>query len=264
VTGTQALRLGLKRIVDAVNPPGKSGKAFILACGAPLMPIVGLVHGARTGGDVGIPNVEDGKAGPPHLGFPLILSMARNQAARLFFDRSLFAVDVDVAMAAAPQLTPDEARVMITIAALSGGVFMLSDDLETLPADRLALLRNPNVLGLVGGPAAEPVHLFSAPEREAQDHWFSSPQELPPLWVRREADGSAIVAIYNWSDSERPYRLHFTEVTGAGGTYAVADLWSSRRGGRALGVKTDTLRMALPPHSVRLLRMKPAAAQSGL
>src|SRR6202011_1425337 len=81
VTGTQALRLGLKQIVDAVNPPGKPEKAFILACGAPLMPIVGLVHGARTGGDVGVPQMEDGKAGPPHVGFPLIPSTARNQAA---------------------------------------------------------------------------------------------------------------------------------------------------------------------------------------
>jgi hypothetical protein len=260
VTGTQALRLGLKRIVDAVNPPGKPEKAFVLACGAPLMPIVGLVHGARTGGDVGSPQMEDGKAGPPHLGFPLILSMARNQAARLFFDRSLFAVDADVVMAAAPQLTPDEARVMITIGALSGGVFMLSDDLETLPAERLALLRNSNVLGLVGGPAAEPVHLFSAPEREAQDHWFASPEELPPLWVRRDPDGSAIVAVYNWSDSARPYRLRFSEAIGVDGTFSVADLWSPRRGGRALGIKRDSVRLSLPPHSVRLLKMKPAAA----
>jgi melibiase-like protein/alpha galactosidase C-like protein len=260
VTGTQALRSGLKRIFDAVNPPGKPEKAFVLACGAPLMPIVGLVHGSRTGGDVAAPQMQDGKAGAPQIGFPLILSMARNQAARLFFDRTLFAVDADVAMAAAPQLTPDEARVMITVAALSGGVFMLSDDLETLPAERLALLRNANVLGLVGGPAAEPVHLFSAPEREAQDHWFASPQELPPLWVRPDSDGSTIVAIYNWSDSARPYRLHFSEVTGAGGTFAVTDLWSARRGGRALGVKTDLLRMTLPAHSVRLLKMKPAAA----
>jgi alpha-galactosidase len=260
VTGTQALRSGLKRIFDAVNPPGKPEKAFVLACGAPLMPIVGLVHGARTGGDVAAPQMEDGKASAPQVGFPLILSMARNQAARLFFDRTLFAVDADVAMAAAPQLTPDEARVMITVAALSGGVFMLSDDLETLPAERLALLRNANVLGLVGGAAAEPVHLFSAPEREAQDHWFASPQELPPLWVRPEADGSTIVAVYNWSDSARPYRLAFSEVTGAGGPFAVVDLWSARRGGRALGVKSDTMRLTLPPHSVRLLRMKPAAA----
>jgi hypothetical protein len=225
-----------------------------------LMPVVGLVHGSRTGGDVASPQMEDGKAGAPQIGFPLILSMARNQAARLFFDRTLFAVDADVAMAAAPQLTADEARVMITVAALSGGVFMLSDDLETLPAERLALLRNANVLGLVGGPAAEPVHLFSAPEREAHDHWFASPQELPPLWVRPDTDGSTIVAIYNWSDSARPYRLHFSEATGAAGTFAVADLWSARRGGRALGVKTDLLRMTLPPHSVRLLKMKPAAA----
>jgi alpha-galactosidase len=260
VTGTQALRSGLKRIFDAVNPPGKPEKAFVLACGAPLMPIVGLVHGSRTGGDVAVPQLEDGKAGAPQIGFPLILSMARNQAARLFFDRTLFAVDADVAMAAAPQLTPDEARVMITVAALSGGVFMLSDDLETLPAERLALLRNANVLRLVGGPAAEPVHLFSAPEREAQDHWFASPQELPPLWICPDTDGSTIVAVYNWTDSARPYRLHFSEVTDAGGTFAVADLWSARRGGRALGVKTDTLRLTLPPHSVRLLKMKPVAA----
>src|SRR3979411_3151555 len=126
VTGTQALRQGLKQIVDAVNPPGKPEKAFILACGAPLMPIVGLVHGARTGGDVGSPPMEDGKGGPPHVGFPLILSMARSQAARLFFDRSLFAIDADVVMAPAPQLTPDEARVMIPIGALSGGVLMLT------------------------------------------------------------------------------------------------------------------------------------------
>jgi alpha-galactosidase len=260
VTGTQALRLGLKHITDAVNPPGKPETSFVLACGAPLMPVVGLVHGARIGGDVGFPTIEDGKAGPPNLGFGLILSMARNQAARLFFDRSLFVVDADVVMATAPQLTPDETRVMMTIAALSGGVFMLSDDLETLAPDRLALLRNANVLGLVGGPAAEPVHLFSAPEREAKDHWFAFPQELPPLWVRPEDDGGAVVAVYNWSDGERPYRLHFSEATSAGGTYELSDLWSSRRGGRSLGTKTDSLRLTLAPHSVRLLRMKPAAA----
>src|SRR5438874_816343 len=210
---------GLHALAARVHPPGKPEKAFILACGAPLMPIVGLVQGARTGGDVGVPQMEDGKAGPPHVGFPLILSMARNQAARLFFDRSLFAIDADVVMAPAPQLSPDEARLMITIAALSGGVFMLGDDLETLPADRLAMLRNPNLLGLVGGPAAEPVHLFSAPEREAQDHWFASPQELPPLWVRREPDGGAIVAIYNWTDTARPYRLLFQEASGVSGAF---------------------------------------------
>ena len=165
-------------------------------------------------------------------------------------------------MAASPQLNPDEARLMITIAALSGGVFMLGDDLETLPADRLAMLRNPNLLGLVGGPAAEPVHLFSAPEREAQDHWFASPQELPPLWVRREPEGGAIVAIYNWTDTARPYRLLFQEATGVGGAYSVVDLWSPRRGGRSLGIKSNTLKLNLPPRSVRLLKMKSAAADA--
>ncbi|HEY0492026.1 MAG TPA: hypothetical protein VGD57_00970, partial [Candidatus Dormibacteraeota bacterium] len=241
------------------NPPGKPEDAFILACGAPLMPVVGLAHGCRTGGDVGAPQMTDGKVAPPYIGFALILSMARNQAARLFFDRNLFILDADVVMAASPQLTPDEARVMITIAALSGGVFMLSDDLETLPADRLALLRNPNLLALVGGPAAEPVHLFSAPEREASDHWYASPQELPPLWVRPDADGSFITAVYNWSEQARPYRLRFAEATGSSGPFTLWDLWSPRRGGRRIGDRSDGIRLTLPAHSVRLLRMKPAA-----
>jgi hypothetical protein len=148
---------------------------------------------------------------------------------------------------------------MMTIAALSGGVFMLSDDLETLPKDRLALLRNLNLLGLVGGPAAEPVHLFSAPEREASDHWYASPQELPPLWVRPEGDGSFIAAVYNWSEQARPYRLRFVEATGSTGPFTLSDLWSPRRGGRSLGTRKDGIRLRMPPQSVRLLKMEPAA-----
>src|SRR5438270_242039 len=87
-------------------------------------------------------------------------------------------------------------------------------------------------------------------------------QDRRRLWVRRDQDGSAIVAVYNWSDSARPYRLHFSEATGAGGSFSVADLWSTRRGGRALGIKSDSLKLNLPPHSVRLLKMKPAADDS--
>ena len=51
-----------------------------------------------------------------------------------------------------------------------------------------------------------------------------------------------------------------TNVTLDAGSYAVTDLWSTRRGGRSLGVKTDSMRLTLLPHSVRLLRTKPTAA----
>jgi len=260
LTGTEAFRLGLQRIYDAVNPPKAKEQAFILACGAPLMPIVGLVHGARIGGDIGAPQMQDGKAIPPTVGFGLVLSMARNTAARVFFDRTLFTNDSDVVMVPAPQLTLDEARVLATVVALSGGIYMLSDDLDTLPEERLALLRNPNLLELAGGPAAEPSNLFAAPEREARDHWFALPQELPPVWIRPQADGRTVVAVFNWSDAPRPYRLRFQEVTGEAGRYRLFDLWSSRSGGRQLGTRARSIRLALAPHSVRLLRMEPAAA----
>src|SRR2546430_8222796 len=106
------------------------------------------------------------------------------------------------------------------------------------------------------GRAVRPVHHYSPPERGAQDHSFAFPHELPPLWVRRDQDGTAVVAVYNWSDAARPYRLLFSEATGAGGSYSVADLWSPPRGGRARRIKTDSLRRNLPPHRVRLPSMK--------
>jgi Alpha galactosidase C-terminal beta sandwich domain len=135
----------------------------------------------------------------------------------------------------------------------------LSDDLQTLPAERLALLRNANLLALAGGPAAEPLNLFAAPEREARDHWFAFPQELPLVWARPESNGRMVVAVFNWSEEARPYHLRFIEVTGQAGSYRLYDLWSARRGGRSLGTRTRSMRLALPPHSVRLLRMEPVA-----
>jgi alpha-galactosidase len=259
VTGIEALRLGLKRIYDAVNPPGKPEQSYVLACGAPLMPITGLVHGCRTGGDVAAPRIEDGKAGEPMVGFPFIIWMARNQSARVFLDRTLYAVDVDVVMVN-PQLTLDEAKVMMTIAALSGGIYLYSDDLERLPADRLALLRNPNLLRLAGSPAAEPHHLFRAPDGETGDHWFSTPDALPPVWSRADADGSIVSAVYNWSAESRVHLVTFRDLSDHAGAFRLRDLWSPRRGGRDLGVRVDTMRLRLAPHSVRLLRMEPVAA----
>jgi alpha-galactosidase len=258
VTGTEALRIGLKRIYDAVNPPGRPERSFILACGAPLMPIVGLVHGCRIGGDTGAPRMEAGRAVDPIVGFPYIVWMARNQAARVFLDRALYAVDVDVVMAN-PQLTLDEARVMMTVAALSGGAYFYSDDLEALPAERVALLRNPNLLALVGGPAAEPHHLFRAPDGEAGDHWFSTPDALPPVWSSPQPDGSIVVAVYNWSAEPHRHTLAFRDIAHTPGPFHLRDLWSSRRGGRELGIRTGSVRFDLLPHSVRLLRMESVA-----
>jgi alpha-galactosidase len=260
VTGTEALRLGLQHIAEAVNPPGQPERCFILACGAPLLPIAGLVHGARIGGDVGAPRMEDGKAAEPMVGFPFVLWMARNQAARLFTDRTLYAVDADVVMVNS-QLSMDEARVMVTIAALSGGVYLYSDDLERLPEERLQLLRNPNVLALVGSPAAEPLHLFGSPERNPGNHWLSMPEGLPAVWARREPGGAAIVAMYNWANEPAEITVRLADVIGSDQALQVRDLWSPRRGGRSLGAHRGMVRMAMAPHSVRLLRMESAGGR---
>jgi len=68
-----------------------------------------------------------------------------------------------------------------------------------------------------------------------------------------------VVAVFNWSDEARSYLLRFVEITVKAGSYRLSDLWSMRRGGRSLGTRTRNVRLALAPHSVRLLRMEPVA-----
>jgi alpha-galactosidase len=128
-TGMEALRMGLQAIGKAANPDGRRD-TYLLACGAPILPVVGLFHANRTGGDTGAPTVTaEGRAGTPHLPFDWIRGVARNVASRWYHDRALYTVDPDVVMVTWPQLSEDEARVLVALCALSGGSFLLSDDL---------------------------------------------------------------------------------------------------------------------------------------
>ena len=75
-----------------------------------------------------------------------------------------------------------------------------------------------------------------------------------------EPEGALVVAIYNWSASARIQELAFHDLSAGPGPFRLRDLWSPRRGGRSLGVHRGAVRLALRPHSVRLLRMEAVAA----
>jgi alpha-galactosidase len=242
-TGMEALRMGLQAIGKAANPDGRRD-TYLLACGAPILPVVGLFHANRTGGDTGAPTVTaEGRAGPPHLPFDWIRGVARNVAARWYQDRALYTVDPDVVMVTWPQLSDDEARVLVALCALSGGSFLLSDDLPALPRRRRALLRHPNVVALAGSRAARPIDLFQ------------SPLAPPQVWVRRVDARTTVVGLFNWSDRAERRAWSSEHLTGRPGAHQAFDLWARIPGGRALGAPRTRFTFALRPHAVRLLKM---------
>jgi alpha-galactosidase len=236
VTRAQALRRGLAIIRDAIGDD-----AFLLGCGAPLGPAVGLVDGMRIGPDVS-PAWESLRAGD--LSAPGTANALRNSIARAFTHRRLWAADPDCLLArprsAKSQLSLYEARTLATVLALTGGMLLDSDLVGDLPPSRLAMLRQ--VLPPTGRTAC-PVDLF---ERDLPEI-LVLPVERP--WGRWWLAGQI-----NWSEHTRTTRVELAALGLPPGRYHVYDQWRASYLGQTEGPLT------LPdhrPHEALLLLFKP-------
>lgn len=222
--GIDALRGGVRAIREG------AGDAYILGCGTPLQPVVGLVDGCRIGQDTATP-IYDFETGAPlaRIFGDEVIWISRNVASRSFLDRC-FQLDADVALVGA-NLALGQARQLVTVAALSGGPFFASDDLLRLPQERLDLLRNREVLALVGGPPPRP-------------DWEPESENVAAIW-RRE-DG--ILAAFNWSGPPRELVIETRPGLQLRDLWAQADVVMT--GGR--------ISLDVQEQNVRLLRFKGA------
>ena len=223
--GVAALRAGVAAIREAI------GDAYLLACGAPLLPMVGLVDGCRIGIDT-CSMLFDFEKGQPAAAYvdDEIRSIARNVAWRQHL-RQWFQLDADVALAGGNSSLA-EARQLVTLVAISGGPFFISDDLPNLAHERRRLLTNAEVLNLAATAPALPV-------------WEPDSDGSPPNVWRR---GDGLVAVFNWTSREREVSVAL------GGARRARDLWENRD----LGQLEDPWRVVLPPAGVRLIQLSSA------
>jgi len=140
LTRAQALHRALQIIRQAAGP-----QTFLLGCGCPLGPAIGLVEAMRIGTDVA-PNWW-GRHGPltPLLrydpSFPATATCLRNAVTQAWMHRRLWLNDPDalIQRQAGNRMKEAEVRTLTTVVALSGGSWMLGDDLPALEQDRRAL-----------------------------------------------------------------------------------------------------------------------------
>lgn len=138
-TRAQSLRRGL----EAVRR-GAGEAAFLLGCGCPLGPAVGLVDAMRIGADV-TPYWTNWLARRVLLDVHGLATRhaVLNTLTRAVLDRTWWLNDPDCLMVrdSDTELTEEEVRTMATVFAMTDGMLVLSDRLDRLPPRRLALLR---------------------------------------------------------------------------------------------------------------------------
>lgn len=247
MTRAQALRRGLEIIRQAIGAPS-DGARFLLGCGMPLAPAVGLIDGMRIGPDVSV-NWEPLWA---DLASPAAGNALRNTMARAFTHGVLWANDPDCVLARdrydESDLVLNEMRTLVSLVGLSGGSVFSGDNLPSIRRGRLKYLRQ--ILPPLGQ-AAVPLDLF---ERERP--------ELFALPIHRTFGDWLVVGVINWGDRTRSTTVDLAQLgLDPAVAYHAYHYWLRRYLGVVRG------RVTVPrhqPHETALLLLKPVSAEPDL
>ncbi len=144
LTPIQAYRQGMTAIREAV------GRDFILGCGAPLLPSLGLVDGMRVGEDTA-PFWDPAKSG---VQGPNAKIAIRNPILRWFMHRRWWLNDPDCLLLRDRdiEMTPNERALYARVSGVLDAMLIDSDDLELVPPDGKALFDE--AVSLQGGNVA--------------------------------------------------------------------------------------------------------------
>lgn len=248
-TALEAQRIGLGIIREAVG-----NHVLLDKDGSPMLNPVGIVDDGRTSQDTGHSFIRSKEAAP-------------GIAARYYMNGNFFRVDPDAFTISrqvildgpihAP-LTLSEAQTSITLAAVSGGMYEIGDDLPKLgqDPDRVALLENPDLLQMAKlGQASLPVDLLT----------YRSADEQPSIFLLREDARQTMLAVFNWTEENRSHAFDLSHPNlPAKHTYQAYDALNHDR---PVALDNGTIRLnGQLPHSVRLIKIIdasiPAAAPS--
>jgi alpha-galactosidase len=240
-TAMIAQRIGLKIIRDAVGDDVLLDKD-----GSVMLNPVGLVDYGRISQDTG------------HT-FEASHDAATGIAARYYMNRNFFVSDPD-AFTVSTQTVPDqswhggvkpatldEARVSIALAAVSGGMFEIGDDLPSLEnsPERLALIENQDLIDMIRlGCASKPIDLMSYAPSDGQ----------PSIFYLKESNRRGILTVFNWTEHNTEHAIRLADLgLGDSGHYTLSDVLDSHA--QVPAISAAELHLPLASHSVRVLKI---------
>jgi hypothetical protein len=239
-TALEAQRIGLNIIRSAV------GDSVVLdKDGSPMLNPVGIVDAGRISQDTG-------------HSFDASRDAASGIAARYYMNRNFFIADPDAFTVSTQTvddqswhggqrpLTLDEARVSISLAAVSGGMFEIGDDLPTLgaSAERLSLIRNADLLDMARlGRASTPVDLMT----------YALEDKQPSIFLLKENERQTMLTVFNWTEAQRTRAIDLVSLgLKKPAEYEIVEVFGDQG---CCSSASDTVNLVEKPHSVRMLKL---------
>jgi alpha-galactosidase len=206
------------RIGNDINHPGYKSEAE---------PYTNITYG-KTLGTIENDQVEKG-----------LIRFARAVSQNYYIHKNIAIVDPD-AFFVSPQYTIDEAKCHMTLQAIMGGLFFFGDKVESLPAERLELLKNKDIIAVNKlGVHAIPLDLFTG-------------VDIPTIW-KLETKDRLIITVFNWLDNHvtKTYNLK-TDFELSSPKYNLTEIWTKKN----FSLESDKLTLSQPAHSVKIIEFE--------
>ncbi len=247
LTRAQAMRQALTDIREAAGPD-----TFLLGCGCPLGSAVGVVDGMRVSTDVAPdwdPQLFTPRLGPllyREMDFVGVRNALRNTINRAPLHKRWWLNDPDCLLVRDhdTRLTEPEVRSLATVIGLSGGMFLVSDDMRRLPPARQRYVAA--LLPVLGASATAP-------------GWLDS--DMPDVFVLRRPGVDdlgpwTVAGLFNWTGAARDRDADRRALDlDPAADYWVSEFWDGDH--RRLGAGAALRLAALPPHGAHLLALRP-------
>ncbi|MFX1336471.1 MAG: glycoside hydrolase family 36 protein [Promethearchaeota archaeon] len=240
LTRAQIYRKGLEIIRQ------KMGKEkYLLGCGAPLGPSIGLVDAMRISEDT--KELWDTGENPIY-GYPCLKYALIGSINRSFMHNNFWVNDPDclILRKKESELTFEEVKLQCTIFGLTGGQLLLSDDMTRLEEDRLRL-----ALKLMP-PYAESAIPIDTLYESFPIHYL--------LETETEIGSRALLAVINWNNEVVNRNLVLKDILtasmGSSSQFLVFDWWQEALLG-CFSYEDSIIPLEIPPHGCRYLGIIP-------
>lgn len=247
-TRAQAYNSGMEVIREAAGEG-----AYILGCGAPIGSSIGHVDAMRIGADVS-PEYKPKYKGiellfPGEPNIPSVENALQNTVTRAWFHNHIWKNDPDcLLLRTSTNLTRNEVVTQATVTAMTGGLVLLSDDLSSVPPDRLDIAR---VLLPVIGMTPRII-----------DWQYSSTPAMLRLDLSNQTGQWYVLSYTNWSDKPKEVVLKLDDyIAGIKGSYRVRSFWSNTISNLQ---SSDEIKLELPPHGAWLAAVRPHLADNAI
>ena len=242
MTRIQAYRKGLEIIRDAIGE-----KTFLLGCGAPFGPSIGIVDAMRVSTDTA-PSFKV----PFILKFlnkllfanletiPSVESAMQQNILRYFFHKHFWINDPDALIVRREShLSTEEIQFEVTAIGLLGGLLFLGDSMTNLTPSETELIQ---ILIPPYGNSARPLDLLE-----------QNFPEILILDVQTPFDNWKVIGIFNWSDKTKNAKIDLNKILSPNQEkYHIFEFWEKTY----LGIHENEFETdAIGPHSVKLFTL---------